>query len=312
MLQDFVDNNLKDFKLTNTEIYAEHIFLDGPERKRFAQTPHEYLIEVLKTPINKTKISNDQSKFQVEVTTLNSPTKELIWTLRPSWFTDDENTQPRGGKQFYNYTSEWNYSGFAGSGSSYLGPGLVGGRNPDYFYSKSIQHLNYDKGTFEPDFERGYFKKYNSASEPISTGGQKNSGYDYIQKYHIKNHETSVNNYKTKYADNVLGIGTGHVSLDNRTDDDKKTISEETKAYSIWASKGNRLGVYNRGLQPIKKASLILAGITKVHERDVTYFNLVQPYQHHTNIPAPGINVYSFALDPEEHQPSGSCNFANL
>ena len=187
-----------------------------------------------------------------------------------------------------------------------------GRKKPRLLYSKSIQHLNYDKGTFEPDFERGYFKKYNSASEPISTGGQKNSGYDYIQKYHIKNHETSVNNYKTKYADNVLGIGTGHVSLDNRTDDDKKTSSEETKAYSIWASKGNRLGVYNRGLQPIKKASLILAGITKVHERDVTYFNLVQPYQHHTNIPAPGINVYSFALDPEEHQPSGSCNFANL
>jgi hypothetical protein len=39
---------------------------------------------------------------------------------------------------------------------------------------------------------------------------------------------------------------------------------------------------------------------------------LVQPYQHHTNIPPTGINVYSFALKPEEHQPSGSCNFSRI
>jgi hypothetical protein len=39
---------------------------------------------------------------------------------------------------------------------------------------------------------------------------------------------------------------------------------------------------------------------------------LVQPYQHHTNIPAVGINVYSFALNPEDHQPSGTCNFSRI
>ena len=42
------------------------------------------------------------------------------------------------------------------------------------------------------------------------------------------------------------------------------------------------------------------------------YFSVVQPYQHHTRTPAPGINVYSFALKPEEHQPSGSCNFSRI
>jgi hypothetical protein len=39
---------------------------------------------------------------------------------------------------------------------------------------------------------------------------------------------------------------------------------------------------------------------------------LVQPYQHHTNIPAVGINVYSFALQPEQHQPSGTCNLSRI
>jgi len=39
----------------------------------------------------------------------------------------------------------------------------------------------------------------------------------------------------------------------------------------------------------------------------------VQPYQHHTCVPEgawPG--VYSFALSPEEHQPSGALNFSRI
>ena len=43
------------------------------------------------------------------------------------------------------------------------------------------------------------------------------------------------------------------------------------------------------------------------------YFNVVQPYQHHENIPTnAGINVYSFALTPEDHQPSGTLNMSRI
>ena len=43
------------------------------------------------------------------------------------------------------------------------------------------------------------------------------------------------------------------------------------------------------------------------------YFNMIQPYSHHTSISTDkGINVYSFALQPEEHQPSGTCNFSKM
>lgn len=61
------------------------------------------------------------------------------------------------------------------------------------------------------------------------------------------------------------------------------------------------------------KAKLQLNGHDRFTERDGDYFNLVQPYQHHTNIPSSvGINVYSFSLKPEEHQPSGSLNFSRI
>ena len=63
--------------------------------------------------------------------------------------------------------------------------------------------------------------------------------------------------------------------------------------------------VVNGGENPVDKARLQLNGHDRFSERDGRYFNLVQPYQHHENVPARGINVYSFGLRPEEHQPSG-------
>ncbi|MBA42413.1 MAG: hypothetical protein CMF62_00200 [Magnetococcales bacterium] len=50
----------------------------------------------------------------------------------------------------------------------------------------------------------------------------------------------------------------------------------------------------------------------RVRRRISKYFNYVQPYSHHRNTPSDGINVYSFALHPEEYQPSGTANFSRL
>ena len=66
------------------------------------------------------------------------------------------------------------------------------------------------------------------------------------------------------------------------------------------------------GENPVVTAKLQLNGQDRFSEREGTYFDLVQPFQHHTRAPDTGINVYSFALRPEEHQPSGSCNFSRI
>ena len=63
---------------------------------------------------------------------------------------------------------------------------------------------------------------------------------------------------------------------------------------------------------PVAVAKIQLNGQDRFSEREGAYFNFVQPYQHHTNTPATGINVYSFALKPEDLQPSGSCNFSRI
>ena len=66
------------------------------------------------------------------------------------------------------------------------------------------------------------------------------------------------------------------------------------------------------GKNPVITALLQLNGHDRFQTREGDYFNLVQPYQHHTNVPAIGINVYSFALQPEQHQPSGTCNLSRI
>ena len=64
---------------------------------------------------------------------------------------------------------------------------------------------------------------------------------------------------------------------------------------------------------PVKNAKLVLNGNDRFYERPGRYFNLIQPYQHHENIPSnAGINVYSFSLKPEEHQPSGTLNMSRI
>jgi hypothetical protein len=76
----------------------------------------------------------------------------------------------------------------------------------------------------------------------------------------------------------------------------------------------NELLSYNMGaMNPVKSGKLILNGNDRFHAREGRYFNLVQPFQHHENVPNnPGINVYSFALKPEEHQPSGTLNMSRI
>lgn len=65
---------------------------------------------------------------------------------------------------------------------------------------------------------------------------------------------------------------------------------------------------------PMISMSLTLNGSEKINSALGTwqYFNYVQPYQNHRTTPSDGINSYSFALYPEEIQPSGTLNMSRL
>ena len=70
---------------------------------------------------------------------------------------------------------------------------------------------------------------------------------------------------------------------------------------------------YNEdAIGPLNTFKLVLNGQDRFKEQSGKYFNQVQAYNYHTGCNAPGVYSYSFALKPEEHQPTGTCNFSRI
>lgn len=72
----------------------------------------------------------------------------------------------------------------------------------------------------------------------------------------------------------------------------------------------NYSGIDNR--DPLYSIGIDFNHSQRVAVQDATYYRLVQPYQAHTCIPDSCVYCYSFALWPQEPQPSGSANFSRI
>jgi hypothetical protein len=62
--------------------------------------------------------------------------------------------------------------------------------------------------------------------------------------------------------------------------------------------------------KPIIQSKIIINNEAIGSDHTTFYYSTVQPYDKHSRIPLNGINMYAFSLEPEEYQPSGSCNLA--
>ena len=80
---------------------------------------------------------------------------------------------------------------------------------------------------------------------------------------------------------------------------------------AFWIEEGQAQAGINE-VGPLYSFKLVLNGQDRFKEQLGKYFNQYQPYVYHTGTPYPGIYVYSFALQPEEHQPTGTCNFSRI
>jgi hypothetical protein len=122
-----------------------------------------------------------------------------------------------------------------------------------------------------------------------------NSGRNYVVNWN------PYHSGSDSYDDDNSGGMNGHMATGSAVSDAGTFVLNETS-----------LEMHCWGENPVVTAKLQLNGQDRFSEREGTYFDLVQPYQHHTRNPDTGINVYSFALRPEEHQPSGTCNFSRI
>jgi hypothetical protein len=84
----------------------------------------------------------------------------------------------------------------------------------------------------------------------------------------------------------------------------------------VWLVKDSDISGFT-GYQQCDSALLQLNGQDRFKRRDGDYFTKVQRYEHHSGAGNPdtsfeSVHVYSFGLKPEEHQPSGTCNFSRI
>ena len=108
------------------------------------------------------------------------------------------------------------------------------------------------------------------------------------------------NNATNNYAPFVPQTGGGATSGSYVSDAGTFVLSETALDMHCW------------GENPVVTAKLQINGQDRFTEREGSYFDVLQPFQHHTRAPDTGINLYSFSLRPEEWQPSGTCNFSRI
>ena len=127
----------------------------------------------------------------------------------------------------------------------------------------------------------------------------------------------SGNHITGQFLFNESGASTATVDnvilLVNEADAADMSVESDDEVNGVVVHDHFNYGRYVDGTaNPVTSGKLQLNGHDRFQERDGNYFNYVQPHQHFSNTPADGINVYSFALKPEEHQPSGTCNFSRI
>lgn len=203
----------------------------------------------------------------------------------------------------------------------------------DIWYKLSVNRKNIDG--YEQMLNKARVNNH-KAFVPLQFFFCKNKGLA-LPLIALKYHEVSL---RIKFADNVTNkkVWTDYVYLEQ---EDRVKFAQMTHEILIeqlqfsgepnYSDNGNK---YLRFSHPVKELIWTYAGdgadpsdvskigknisiklneYYKIKDREDMYFTHIQPYQHHTNIPTDGsIYVYSFALQPEDYQPSGTCNFSRL
>ena len=93
-------------------------------------------------------------------------------------------------------------------------------------------------------------------------------------------------------------------------------VSGVTRSTVVPGGASPNTGFTRTNLATPNQYTLILNGTNRFNPRDITYFTRNQVWEAHTGFGSvlfpDSIAVYSFALRPEEYQPSGTCNFSRI
>jgi len=92
----------------------------------------------------------------------------------------------------------------------------------------------------------------------------------------------------------------------------RSTIASSYNDYYNYANVINYNTSNEKRIEPFSTINLRFNGNDRFEFLPGTFFRLFQPYKHHSCGTNQYIYVYSFGIEPEKMQPSGTCNFSKL
>ena len=152
----------------------------------------------------------------------------------------------------------------------------------------------------------------------------RNQWNNYTTSLYDYDFNDSDNNFQNNFRNSNIALNNHHVN---------KILIQENYIRGVgngFDSSGKRAntcldgyldqnGYYNRNSDSFNQfnnimynAKLMFNGNDRFLSKDNVFFNYLQPFKYHTSTPSPGVNVFSFALNPEDDQPSGTCNMSRI
>jgi len=315
-------------RFKDAAVYVDYIYLDTDERRRFAQQTHEYLIDQLQYGLQQS-ITSQTVRLDL---TLNHPVKELVWVYQDARMLDCSQVGTAfGSVPAANNTQPFQYADIANRCRLQLnGQDRFDERYGDYFW-KVQPYQHHSGGAFEVHaYTQPVGQTSIGTAFAVFTGTV--SGGTQAVTITSWSTPTSANaGFFGGLVGSIVNAVSGSLSATVGTPESVLPGTTFTFAASVngaapasgtlgtAAVSGGTVTFYvlydpnNALLDPVTGGSLgfqqvnsagsttaTVAGQT-VAVSGVGYTQSINP-----------INMYSFSLAPEEHQPSGSCNFSRV
>lgn len=287
-------------------LLINYVYLDSDERKKFAQASHEYLIEELQHT-GEESVNSTSHQFRL---TFNHPTKEIIWAVHMGRYVsgrsflayDPLNAEGMRDLATRRFILQCAHSTATNNGvfvrnvddSRIVGSVSVGANATlaAVFSALGAQIIGPIEGTTVVTQVGGF-----ATGAPVAT--------DYRVENVTVNDITFEQPLPWEYVSKPTDLLFAGVTL--------SPLSTAAKGRDIIVYDWNNNGIYLDGSgNPVETGIIQLNGHERFSRQTGNYFNYVVPYECHTHTPADGINVYSFALYPEHHQPSSTCNLSRI
>jgi len=285
-----------DIRFKDATLLIDYVYLDSEERKRFAQASHEYLIEQLQYT-GEESVNTQSDRFRLN---FNHPCKALYWALKLGKYTSGHKVVS------VNDDGDVDIERFAKVVWMATRSGVQAGGEEVQVDGDDVEGAGRAKELSTG--LRELAKKINAQfvfDENVAPGAAKVNAPAKLANVVLLKNECTSRDVSLWNADAIIeGLSKVAGGKNNQ-----KLVDN----HSLEHRQHSNYGLYVDGSEnPVVEGKLQLNGHDRFSTRSGNYFNYVQPYEHWSNTPADGVNCYSFALNPEEHQPSGSCNMSRI